>query len=383
MATGSKTAAKEEPLNATILMNVTPEPQSKQALLDFMQRYREALNYSVGAIIAHKALTTDKAYKLLYRELIDKYGLPGLCAVSCYSQAISIAKGWLKNPHRGKKPPTVKRLSMYLRPQCYNIKDGKVELIGGYKLRADSWDKRYDGYPNGQARLVYKEKEDKFTLHVIKHIPRLPKYKPKGVLAVDINEREIVIGNSSGEKRVATPINKALYYVALADKLKRKYSPSEDTSPEYNAWARRNGIYKRVSYFYKKASYIIEDWARKLSYDIVMNAERNQLAVAREDLTGLYESVQELPKSHRKALSWLGYYKLEHWLDWQAEKYGVPVVIVDPAGTSTTCPRCGARLVEAGYRRLRCPACGFEGDRDSIAVLNIEKRALSKLGLGK
>jgi putative transposase len=31
---------------------------------------------------------------------------------------------------------------------------------------------------------------------------------------------------------------------------------------------------------------------------------------------------------------------------------------------------------EVGYRRLRCPRCGFEGDRDAIGRLNIRKRAL-------
>ena len=35
--------------------------------------------------------------------------------------------------------------------------------------------------------------------------------------------------------------------------------------------------------------------------------------------------------------------------------------------------------MEVGYRRFRCPRCGFEADRDTIAVLNIEKRAMSKL----
>ncbi|WP_052306324.1 zinc ribbon domain-containing protein [Desulfurococcus amylolyticus] len=44
--------------------------------------------------------------------------------------------------------------------------------------------------------------------------------------------------------------------------------------------------------------------------------------------------------------------------------------------TSTKRPVCGARLRENGYRRLKCPKCGFEGDRDHIAVLNIERRAL-------
>jgi IS605 OrfB family transposase len=252
-----------------------------------------------------------------------------------------------------------------------------VELLGGYKLTATSWDKRYDSYPNGAARLVYNKREDKFTLHIFKHVPKPPKYKPKGVLAVDINEKHIDIGNSSGQKRVETPIDKALHYVGLAEDLREKYHYKN--SKGYLAWRRRDGIYKRIMYFEKKAGDIIEDWARKLTHDIVMEAKRKQLAIAREDLTGLREHIKRLPKSHERALFWLGYRKLGRWLDWEAEKNGVPVIVVDPAGTSTTCPRCGTKLVEVGYRRFRCPRCGFEADRDTIAVLNIEKRAMSKL----
>jgi transposase len=48
-------------------------------------------------------------------------------------------------------------------------------------------------------------------------------------------------------------------------------------------------------------------------------------------------------------------------------------------GTSSTCPKCGSRLVESGYRRVRCPRCGFEADRDTVAVMNIERVALSKM----
>ena len=113
---------------------------------------------------------------------------------------------------------------------------------------------------------------------------------------------------------------------------------------------------------------------------IISLARQGRLAVAREDLTGLVESLTRLPKDHRTALIALGYRRLAFWVDWQAEKNGVPLFVVDPADTSSTCPRCGAGLIEVGYRRLRCPRCGLEGDRDTIAILNIEGRALSKIG---
>jgi len=366
-------ASDEGELTLTVRMRVSPEPESQQAVLDLMRRYRDALNFSIRVIIANRALSLGKAHRLLYNDLKERYGLPSNIAVGCYREAIAIAKSWLRNPRRGDMP-VVKGLSMWLTHELgYRVKGDHVELIGGYRLRVIGWDRRYDDFPNREARLVFREGE--FTLYVFKRVPRPAKYAPKGVLAVDINERQIVVGNSSVEVRVETPIERALRYRRLAERLQEKYS-----FPKYNAWLRRSGIMRRVRHFHRKAKNIIEDWARKTSYMIISLAKQGQLAVAREDLTGLVESLRRLPKGHKSALLAFGYRRLAFWVDWQAEKNGVPILVIDPAGTSTMCPRCGAELVEVGYRRLRCPKCGLEADRDSIAMLNIERRALSKMG---
>jgi transposase, IS605 OrfB family, central region len=366
-------AGGEGALTVTVGMKVSPEPESEQALLDLMRRYRDALNYSVRVIMANRALSLTKAHRLLYNDLKKRFGLPSVTANVCYREAIAIAKSWLRNPRKG-NVPTLKSLSMWLRPKDgYRVKGDRVELIGGYRLRVIGWDRRYGDFPNRDARLVFRDGE--FTLYVAKRVPRPTKYAPKGVLAVDVNERQIVVGNSCVEQRVETPIERALRYRRLAERLQEKYSSSR-----YRAWLRRSGVRRRVRRFHRKARNIIEDWARKTAHIIMSLAKQGQLAVAREDLTGLIESLRRLPKDHRVALIALGYRRLGYWIDWQAEKNGVPLFVVDPAGTSSTCPRCGAELVEVGYRRLRCPRCGLEADRDTIAVLNIEKRALSKMG---
>jgi hypothetical protein len=41
--------------------------------------------------------------------------------------------------------------------QSYWVRDGYVEIAGGIKLRIIDWDRRYDGYENGEARLVYRD----------------------------------------------------------------------------------------------------------------------------------------------------------------------------------------------------------------------------------
>ncbi|MFP3309266.1 MAG: RNA-guided endonuclease TnpB family protein [Acidilobus sp.] len=366
-------AGGEGELTLTVRVRVSPEPESQQALLDLMRRYRDALNYSTRTLIASRALSLSKAHRLLYNDLRERYGLSSRAAQDCYRKAIAIAKSWLKNPRRGAMP-TVRNLSMWLTyEEGYRIKDNHMELAGGYRLRVIGWDRRYDSFPNREASLVFRDGE--FTLYITKKVPRPAKYAPKGVLAVDINERQIVVGNSRVEQRIETPVERALRYRRLAERLQGKYS-----SPKYSAWRRRSGIRRRVRHFHRKAKNIIEDWARRTSHTIISLAKQSQLAVAREDLMGLIESLRELPKEHRTALIALGYRRLAFWIDWQAEKGGVPLLVVDPADTSSTCPRCGAKLVVVGYRRLRCPRCGLEADRDTIAVLNIEGRALSKMG---
>ncbi|MCC6028316.1 MAG: RNA-guided endonuclease TnpB family protein, partial [Archaeoglobus sp.] len=324
-------------LTLTIKMRVSPEPKSGEELISLMKRYREALNYAIKVVIENKALSLGKAHKLLYSVLKERYGLPSKVAQDRYREAITVAKSWLRNPKRG-KIPKVKTLKLWLtQGQSYRVKDNYVELIGGFKLEITGWDRRYDSYPNREARLVYRN--DEFFLMITKQIPKPSKYTPKGVLAVDVNEKEIVFGNSVVRERRETAIGRALHYKKLAEKLQQKYSFSK-----YNAWLRRKGILRRIGHFHRKARNIIEDWAKKVSREIAELAKRHQYAIAREDLTGLIEKLRELPGDHKVALLILSYRKLSFWIDWQCEKLGVPVVPVEPEHTSSICPNCSSRL---------------------------------------
>jgi len=129
-------AGGEGALTLTVRMKVSPEPEQKEALLNLLRRYRDALNYSIRAIIASKALSLGKAHRLLYNDLRERFGLPARAAQDCYREAIAIAKSWLKIPKRG-KVPTARVLSMWLlHEQGYRVKGDHVELIGGYR---SSW----------------------------------------------------------------------------------------------------------------------------------------------------------------------------------------------------------------------------------------------------
>jgi IS605 OrfB family transposase len=364
-------AGGEGLLTLSIAMRVSPEP----AGIELLRRYNVALNYAINRILSLGLRSVGRVHKALYRELREWFGLPSRVAIDCYRDALANANAWRNNPKKGRKPK-VKKLSMLLHPGSgYRVKEGYVEIIGGVKLKIIGWDRRYDGYENGEARLVYRG--DKMILWISKRIPKLEPYKPRDAIAVDINEKKIVYGDDRINKKRDTEIDTAHRWKKLAEDLQKRYS-----STRYPAWRRRRGILNRIRSYHRKSRNILEDWARKTSLRIVELSKKLGYAVAREDLTGLINSLRKIKnKDHRTKLIIMGYSRLVKWIDWQAEKHGVPLAIVNPNGTSSECPKCDSKLEENGYRRLKCPRCGFEADRDVIGKLNIRKRALKKLGI--
>ena len=59
----------------------------------------------------------------------------------------------------------------------------------------------------------------------------------------------------------------------------------------------------------------------------------------------------------------------------QKLSYRVPIEFVNPAHTSSTCPKCGSKL-ESRNRLVECPECGFLADRQFVGAFNIFVRGL-------
>ena len=103
------------------------------------------------------------------------------------------------------------------------------------------------------------------------------------------------------------------------------------------------------------------------------------LTIAVEDLRHLHP-----PKGRgrlsRRLSNWLRG-RLVDLLKDKAKELGIRVKAVPPYGTSSYCPRCGAKgikvaspsstLEESSGRYFYCPACVFRADRDYVGALNI------------
>jgi len=228
-------------LTISIGMRVSPEPGA----IELLRRYNVVLNYAINKILRLNLRSFRRIHNVLYRELMEWFGLPSRIAIDSYRDALANAKAWIRNPKRGRKP-RVKKLSMLLHQgQGYRVKDGYVKIIGGIKLSIIGLDRRYDQYENGEARLVYRG--DRMILWISKKIPKPQPHQPRDVIAVDVNERRIVYGDHviNGEKD--TEIDETHRWKKLAENLQKRYS-----STKYLAWRRRKAILNRIRSYHRR-----------------------------------------------------------------------------------------------------------------------------------
>ncbi|MEM0048740.1 MAG: transposase [Ignisphaera sp.] len=140
-------------------------------------------------------------------------------------------------------------------------------------------------------------------------------------------------------------------------------------------WRYNERILNRVKALHRRARNIINDFCWKLAKDIVVKAHKRRHAVVLEDLEHLKESVNGKSSSVRWKLALFAYRRLHHAVMSKAIEYNIPIIVVDPRNTSSTCPRCGSRLVYV-HRLAICKTCGFKRDRDFVGATNIYLRGM-------
>jgi len=118
----------------------------------------------------------------------------------------------------------------------------------------------------------------------------------------------------------------------------------------------------------------MEDFARKVGKWVVDVAKRMGANVIKlESLKNLIKNVDKLPKEFRDKLYLMQYRRVQHWIEWQAKKHNILIQYVNPRYSSVSCPKCSKKMVEVSHRWFKC-SCGYENDRDVIAVVNLNGR---------
>lgn len=122
----------------------------------------------------------------------------------------------------------------------------------------------------------------------------------------------------------------------------------------------------------KKERRCIRDFNRKLAKEIVEFAYKFQCPVIKmEKLNDIRKECKTVKHADRTIHSW-AFYQLQEYIKEKAQKYGIPVVMVEAKYTSQRCFICGH--TDKGNRngtKFICKSCGHKSHADLNASRNI------------
>jgi IS605 OrfB family transposase len=356
-------------IRATVSMKIA----LSEHLLALMNNYIKALRFTIFWLKENIPNPNEKGvlgkvHEALYEKLREEYNLPSKVAEDCYREALATYKGWYNNPRRGRFPRVYKP-TVWLTPRAsYNVNFDKMNVriasvgelsILGYPRNL----KEYMSWRMREARLVIRI--DKAFLKVVFEKEE-EKVEPKESIAVDINMAEVVVGKDDEHYvRIPTRLYEVHHWKSLAENLQKKYP---------KRWKENNRILRRIHSFHQKARRIMEDFARKVGKWVVEVARMIGVNVIKlESLKNLIKNVDKLPNEFHDKLYLMQYRRLQYWIEWQTKKHRMVVKYVNPSYSSVSCPKCGRKMKEVSHRWFKC-SCGYENDRDVIAIVNLNGR---------
>ncbi len=186
-------------------------------------------------------------------------------------------------------------------------------------------------------------------------------------MAMDINFDNItlVMFSKSGKvlkiKRFKTPLRRLIRLKEQIEKIQRRYPRS---------WRFIKGVRESIGKRGRRIRNIAFDYSFKLANKVAEIAHEHKSIVVLENLNKLRSRAGGGSNFNKKLSLWL-YHRTQFAIEYKLLEKGLESVKANPRNTSSKCPRCESKLVEAGHRALKCPKCGFTGDRNYIACINL------------
>jgi putative transposase len=367
----------EEPVVVEALKARALPEGSCDKLLEFLKLYRDAVQMVVDRVWSiNENLSKKKLHRLFYSDLVSM-GFRAHHAKEVYVYAKSLVDSAKSN---GGRKPVLRRLSARVDKYDYRLDLDSMTLT--LKLHRDhevklklvtSRDRieKFRGWSNYE--LVVKYEDGEFWVSV--YFRRVAKpVKPRTVMAIDLNfdNATLAIFSLSGKliklKRFETPHREILTHRIWIERIQGRYPRS---------WRFIKGVRRAIERHGGRIKNTSWDYAHKIGDLIATLALKYRSVIILEDLEKLKENNKRSREFNKRLGLWF-YRRVQFCIEYEARERDLEVVKIDPRGTSSKCPRCGSKLIENENRVLRCRKCGFVGDRDVIAAINLYKKFVSK-----
>lgn len=337
----------------------TSEDQHK-SLLETMYKFNEACNDIAETAFSIKSANKAKIQQLVYRDVRNKFGLSAQLAIRAIAKTAEAYKRDKTIKPKFKPTGAIvydQRILSWMGLESVSILslNGRLKVL----IRIGEYQSGRMDRVRGQADLILKN--GTFYLAVVVEAPEQSKFDAVGTLGIDLGIVNIAVDNDgttfSGKQIEETRER----YAKLRGNLQKTGTKS--------AKRHLKTLSGRESRFHRDINHII-------SKKIVAKAKDTRQMIALEDLKGIRKSVTVRKAQRSRHHSW-SFWQLRSFIEYKATLSGVPVILVNPRGTSHTCPECGhnEKANRPNRDAFKCVQCGFSGNADHIAAINIAARA--------
>jgi IS605 OrfB family transposase len=358
-------------LTVSCKLQVTPEQVAK--IDELLQAFVEACEYTNRTV--KPGLTNEQAMQsLVYSDVRARFGLSSQLAIQAVRRVASNRK---TAKQKGKPVRKFAPTSATYDERVFSFREHdwtvSLRLLGGrsrFRLAIGNYQRGLLKGQTPKTATLLKRQNGTYYINIqLESQPPQIETTDK-VLGCDLGRTDIVV-TSVGDKYSGKDITKICdHYSNLRAKLQHKAAKGTRSSRR-----RCRQLQKRLSGALRRFQSHIN---HTISYQLVQKARTNNQVIALEDLTGIVQRTNELPRTkveRRRSNSW-GFYQLRQFLTYKCIKFGVKLVLVNPAYTSKTCHNCLHIHPKQGksYRSgksFRCGNCSWSGDADLNRAINI------------
>jgi IS605 OrfB family transposase len=339
----------------TVVCKLIPTPEQVVEIDATLDAFASACDFAAHAARRIGSTNKVKVQNAAYKDIRAKFSLSANLAIRAIARACAALKVPAKM-HSKFDPTSIDYDARIFSFHEWNWTFGLTLLSGRVKLATSLGDRqrsRLKGRKPTSSTLV-KRSDGGYYLHV-QLVDEAPEpIETTGTLGVDLGRRRVAV-DSDGEIHEATETNRL-----------REHYPRIRRSIQAKGTRAAHLLLKRLSGNEARHARQIN---HVISRRIIDKAKTTGRSIAIEDLTGIRERTKVRKPQRYQQQSW-SFAQLRSFLEYKAIDAGVPLVAVNPAYTSKTCHYCGL----IGHRdalKFSCTGCGFEGDADINAALNI------------
>ena len=349
-------------MKLTAKIKLKPTAKQADSLKQTLETANVACNYIGGIAWESKTFRQFSLHHLVYYDVRERFGLSAQMTVRCISKVADAYKLDRKRERNFRKHGAIAYDRNILRWKLDKEQVSIWTVNGRQHIPFAAGDRQQELLDSQKGESDLALVDGAFYLLAACDVETPKPIEYQEALGIDLGVVNIAV-DSDGEVFSGEKVNG----------LRRRHAKLRARLQSKGTKSAKRLLKKRR----RKEHRFAQDVNHCIAKRIVEKAEDTGRAVALEDLKGIRGRTTVRKSQRRQHHSW-SFYDLRQKIEYKGELAGIPVILVDPKYTSQMCPVCGCvdKRNRPNQATFSCVSCGFSGHADTIAAVNIGRRAV-------